>query len=497
MTDENEGGNFNRPRLHNMNDPEVAERHNVAGADPLEIQAMRLFSQTHGHRFRYNQDRGRWMEWTGFRWKMDEYSRATHQMIELVDAMRMAMPNDRKQLGKISFSTSALRGAQSLPNISTIQKDFDTDPYLIGTPAGYIDLRTGEHFAPDPMKMISKSTAVAPVTKGKPKQWLEFLQFATAGDQALIDYLQKFWGYCLSGLMKEEIMTFLYGPGGNGKGVAISALAHIFGDYYVNTPSSTFMDTRKQEHATELARLNGARLVSASETGEDDKWNLSRIKEITGNENPISARFMRQDFFEFWPTCKLLIVGNNKPVIGEVDPAIARRLRMIEFTQRPEKADPNLKDKMAGEYGLILQWLIEGFLRYQEEGLVPPEAVMKASTAYLSAQDVVTSFLGEWTERANEGVLLRKDISAAIELYTRQNGINQKIPATRVYKKLIEHMGFTDGETYRKDRCFKGIRLNDHAWRSVAKARRFELEEDGFRGVTREHVVMTKDFGEE
>ena len=498
MVDEpRDGDGFARPVIHNMNDEAVQEQHAVAGTDPLEIMAMRLFSQNHGHRYRYNQDRGKWYEWTGMRWRIDEYQRAVNEMIEQVDGMRRVRPNDRKALGKISFSTNALKGAQSLPNLSVIQKDFDLDPLLLGTPVGYVDLRTGKHHPPDPTKMLSKATAVAPVTKGKPKQWLEFLTFATAGDQELIDYLQRFFGYCLSGLMKEEIMTFLYGPGGNGKGVMISALAHILGDYYVNTPSSTFMDTKKVEHATELARLNGARLVSASETNENDKWNLSRIKEITGNENPISARFMRQDFFEFWPVCKLLIVGNNKPVIGEVDPAIARRLRMIEFTQRPAEVDRNLKDKMAAEYGLILQWMIEGFLKYQEEGLVPPEAVVKASTAYLSAQDVVASFVDEWCEPHAHGILLRKDIGAAIELYTKQNGISQKIPATRVYKRLIEHLGYKDGETYKKDRCFKGLRLNDHAWASIAKARRFELEEDGFRGVRREHVVMSKVVGDD
>ena len=488
MTDETgDDGGFVRPVIHNMNEEEVQARHEAAGADPLEIMAMRLFVQGYENRFRFNHTRGKWMEWTGERWKMDETGMARHEMIELVERMRQADPQNRRALGKLSFSGAALGGAQFQPQLAVIQEQFDGDPYLLGTPTGYVDLRTGKHHKPDRTKMISKSTAVAPDRRKTPKRWIKFIKWACGGDEELVAYIQKFLGYCLSGLMKEEIMTFVYGSGGNGKGVMLSVIAHILGDYYVNTPASTFMATNKNEHATELARLNGARLVSASETGEDDKWNIPRIKEITGNENPISARFMRQDFFEFWPTCKLLIIGNNKPQIGDVDPAIARRLRLIEFTQRPTVADADLKEKMEDEYDGILGWMVKGFQMYLEEGLNPPANVLKASTAYLTSQDIVAQFLDEWTEVKPEGILLKKDITLAIQLFTKQNGITSKIPATRVYKKLIEHRGYEDGQTYRKDRCFKGLRLNDHAWGIIAKQLGISIEADMFRGISQEH----------
>lgn len=264
-------------------------------------------------------------------------------------------------------------------------------------------------------------------------------------------------------------MTFIYGPGGNGKGVLMSAISHIMGDYYVNTPASTFMDTKKQEHATELARLNGARLVSASETGEDDKWNLARIKEITGNENPISARFMRQDFFEFWPTCKLAIIGNNKPAMGEVDAAIARRLRLIEFTQTPRNVDTELKEKMSGEYGKILQWMIDGFQMYREEGLQPPEAIVAASAAYLSSQDVVTEFIRNAFEFRAQGRLLRKDIGWALAVYLKENGHGRGIKPPRVYKRLEETFMLSKDEWYQGARAFHGVNIRPEFWKVMRK----------------------------
>lgn len=467
MTDETErGGDFVRPVIHNMNEEQVQARHEAAGADPLEIMAMRLFVQGYENRFRYNHTRGKWMEWTGFQWRLDELGRARHEMIELVERMRQADPANRRALGKLSFSGAALGGAQFQPQLAVTQDQFDGDPYLLGTPTGYVDLRTGSHHKPDRTKMISKTTSVAPTKKGKPKQWIKFINWACGEDPELVEYLQKFLGYCLSGLMNEEIMTFIYGSGGNGKGVMISAIAHILGDYYVNTPASTFMDTKKQEHATELARLDGARLVSASETGEDDKWNLSRIKEITGNENPISARFMRQDFFEFWPVCKLVIVGNNKPQMGEVDPAIARRLRLVEFTQRPKKIDETLKDKMSGEYAMILQWMIEGFQKYQKDSLKPPQRVLKASSAYLASEDVVGEFINRMLVKKKDRVLLRKDIKPLLDLYTKANG-HKPILDRKVYKKLLDEDDVRGDVWYEKKRAFEGICITREGWQML------------------------------
>ena len=117
--------------------------------------------------------------------------------------------------------------------------------------------------------------------------------------------------------------------------------------------------------------------------------------------------------------CKLVIVGNNKPQMGEVDPAIARRLRLIEFTQRPVKVDEELKDKMSSEYSMILQWMIEGFQMYMKDGLKPPECVLKASNAYLASEDVISSFLKSCITKtiAGDNFVTRQDINDLITIW--------------------------------------------------------------------------------
>lgn len=462
MTDGSDQGP--RPRnLRAIEEPPQEPTH-VPIDDPLQIQAVRLFAAREHEHFRYDHSSGRWLEWTGLRWQIDEVEAARWRMIQIVDDMRLVDPANRRSLGNLSFAEKAFSAVRADPRIAATHKVFDSDPLLVGTPTGYIDLRTGEHHKPDHRKMISKCLGVSPADEANCPMWLKFLGEATEGKYGLLDYLQKFFGYCLSGLMNEEIMTFVYGPGGNGKGVMLKTIGSIFGDYYISTPASTFMETKGNEHPTELARLNGRRFVSASETTDDAKWNLARIKEITGNENPISARYMRQDYFEFWAVSKLAIIGNSKPQIGEVDPAIARRLRLIEMVNRPKLVDKGLKERLEPERASILRWMVDGWQRYREEGLEPPECVKSASSAYLAAEDVATQFLDECTEETASGVLLRRDIGRAMQLFLKANGHGKKIPATKVYKKLVEERGFMDGETFQKNRCFKGIRLNEYAW---------------------------------
>lgn len=462
-----------RPRLLNMNDPEVRQAVIDQNIDPLQVRIGRHFAREQEDRFCFNHTRSKWMEWTGLRWRFDETAIALDTMMTFTNRLRILEPQNRRSLGQLGFNKAALEVAAADRAMARASSDFDMDHYLVGTPTGYIDLRTGIHHEPDRAKMISLSTGVSPTDEASCPKWVEFLTWACHNDEDLVRYLQKFFGYCLSGLMKEEIMTFIYGPGGNGKGVMLSVIGRVMGEYYCSTPSSTFMATRNQEHSTELARLQHRRLVSASETNEDDKWNMSRIKEITGNENPITARFMRQDFFEFWPVCKLLIIGNSKPSFDDVDPAIARRLRLIEFMQTPANVNRGLKEEFNGEFGGILRWIVDGFRAYNEEGLEPPEVVKRASQAYLGDQDVVQQFINDWLEFGNGFVLLNSDMGMAMSVWGKSNGITRKVPGARLQKRLTETYGnmieHGDSVRYNNKRCFKGVRLNERAWTLISE----------------------------
>ena len=157
-------------------------------------------------------------------------------------------------------------------------------------------------------------------------------------------------GYSLTGLTVEHALFFLYGTGANGKSVFCNVVAAIQGDYATTAPMDMFMATTGERHPTDLAGLRGARFVSAVETEQGRRWAESKLKLMTGSD-PIKARFMRQDFFEFMPQFKLVIAGNHKPAIRNIDEAMRRRFHMVPFTVTIPKAqrDKTLTDRLLAE----------------------------------------------------------------------------------------------------------------------------------------------------
>ena len=193
-----------------------------------------------------------------------------------------------------------------------------------------INLITGKPTPHIPTDYCTKVAGAQPDGIGHCPRWRTFLDQVTGGDTELAAYLQRVAGYCLTGHTSEHALFFLYGTGANGKSVFVNTLAGIMGDYAVTAPMDTFTESRNERHPTEIAMLRGARLVTASETQAGRNWNEALIKVLTGGDR-VRARFMRQDFFEFTPQFKLMISGNHKPALRNVDEAIRRRLHLIPF----------------------------------------------------------------------------------------------------------------------------------------------------------------------
>jgi putative DNA primase/helicase len=225
--------------------------------------------------------------------------------------------------------------------------------------------------------------------------WNRFLKRVTGNDDELQAYLRRVAGYCLTGITSEHVMFFFHGTGANGKGVFLNTLRAIWGDYAAVAPMETFCESHNDRHPTELAFLRGVRLVIAQETERNQRWAESKIKALTGGD-PITARFMRQDFFTFQPQFKLMIAGNHKPSLRGVDEAIRRRLHLIPFTVTiPEgQRDTKLFEKLKAERPGILAWAVEGCLKWQKQGLAPPPAVRQATDNYLAEEDTI----GRWIE---------------------------------------------------------------------------------------------------
>jgi putative DNA primase/helicase len=254
--------------------------------------------------------------------------------------------------------------ARSDRRLAATVDQWDADPWLLNTPDGVVDLKTGilrPHRIEDYM---TKITAIGP--GGNCPLFLAFLDRIMSGDHEVISYIQRVFGYGLTGEIIEHALFFWYGTGANGKSVLLSTVSGLLGDYHTAAPIETFTVSNSDRHPTDLAGLRGARLVSASETEEGRRWAEAKIKQLTGGDR-IAARFMRQDFFTYQPAFKLIIAGNHKPSLRSVDEAIRRRFHLVPFavTIPEHERDLELTKKLKAEWPGILAWIIQGCVEWQ------------------------------------------------------------------------------------------------------------------------------------
>jgi putative DNA primase/helicase len=390
-----------KPRTNGEVHPDTALQGDVLppqlhGCPLTEDGVAQAFAIERGEALRFCHGPNRWHWWDGTRWKPEQTKLAFDWVRDL--ARRMSRSTDkaatRAIIGKRAFAGGVEVFAQADRAFAVTPELWDRDPWLLGTPGGTVDLRTGELRAASRDDYITKQTAITPAEPGAPCPiWREFLDQITCHDQQLRRFLQQLFGYSLTGDVREECMFFLYGAGANGKGTLLRTVSHVMGDYAVAADMATFTLGKFDRHPTELAKLAGARMVTASETERGRSWAWSRIKDLTGNERPISARFMRQDFFEFAVTFKLVIAGNHKPHLPSTDEATARRMNVLPFTFTATEPDDTLKNRLAEEYPAILRWAIDGCLDWQANRLMRPAVVLAATQSYLDEQDLFTQWV--------------------------------------------------------------------------------------------------------
>jgi putative DNA primase/helicase len=348
------------------------------------------FSALHVERLRYVAIWNKWLQWDGVHWVFEDTLRAFDLARELCrDA------NDAKH--KTVAAVVGLARTDRRQAATTVQ--WDADPWLLGTPGGTVDLRTGNLLPARQDDYITKIASVTPASEPPAQScqmFLEFLQRVTAGSEELQDFLQRVCGYCLTGLTTEDSLFFLYGLGANGKSVFLRTVSAVVADYHKTASMDMFTVTHSERHPTDLAMLRGARLVTAFETEEGKRWDESKLKALTGGD-PIAARFMRQDFFEYIPQFKLLIAGNHKPMFRNVDEAIRRRVKLVPFTVTIPEAerDKDFSKKLTPEWPGILRWMIDGCLLWQHDGLNPPDVVKHATDSYLTGQDDLQHFIDD------------------------------------------------------------------------------------------------------
>jgi putative DNA primase/helicase len=341
--------------------------------------------------------------------------------------------------------------AASEADVPVRPADLDADPMLLNVLNGTIDLRTGALRPHRPADLITK---LAPVEyrQGAPcPLWRELLDKVFLADRELIAYLQRLVGYFLTGEVREQVLPIFWGAGSNGKTTLVTTVMGVLGeDYAVKAPRDLLLARKGDQHPTKVVRLFGRRLAVCSELGEGEALDEAMVKDLTGGDL-LTARGMREDYWQFRATHKVILVTNHKPEIRGTDEGIWRRPRLVPFNayfwdpDRPEdrakglpaeyRKDAGLADKLRAELGGILSWAVEGCLAWQREGLGSAAAVTGATWEYRAEQDSLSRFLEEecllgagnkvrasdlhgryvyWCQRAGEEPVSRKAFGTAL-----------------------------------------------------------------------------------
>ncbi len=432
----------------------------------LSEDALALeFTKQHSENWRYVANWGSWLHWDGRRWQRESTLKAYDLARQVCRnaACRAPTPKSGSKIASASTVSAVEKLARADRRHASTTEQWDRDVYVLNTPAGEVDLRTGQINIHNRLSYLTKITnaSLAPPQTPAPL-WQKFLDEITNHDRELQLYLARVVGYALTGVTSEHALFFLYGTGANGKSVFLNTISTILGDYAASAPVDTFLENRTEKHPTDLAGLRGARLVTSVEIERGRRWAESKIKLLTGGDK-ISARFMRQDFFEYKPQFKIIIAGNNKPAIRDIDEAMKRRLHLIPFTVTipPEQRDKTLQEKLLEERDAILRWAVDGCLEWQRIGLKPPECVVSATEEYFESED----YLGRWLE---EECIIEKNISGLTDelfeswkLWAEKN--NEIVGSKRRFSDELNKRGFKRARFGREQkRGFYGIGLKSN-----------------------------------
>lgn len=408
-----------------------------------DIALMLAFIGRHAENLRYVAKFGTWFEWTGTKWQPDD-------VLKIYDLARLICQEIAAGCPKASTARAVAnakavaaveRLARAHGRVAARPEQWDADHWALNTPGGVIDLRSGVLRPHRREDYFTKCTAVAP--GGECPRWAAFLDRVTGRDAQFALFLQRMCGYFLTGSIREHALFFIHGDGSNGKGVFVNTIEHIMGDYATTAAMDVFIAQRVgSNHPTELASFFGRRLVTAQENEPGQRWAESRIKTLTGGDR-ISARYMRQDFFQFDPICKLLIAGNHKPSLRDVDEAMRRRMNLIPFAVTiPEtERDDRLPEKLREEWPGILQWMVDGCGDWLGEGLAKPEVVRRATEEYLAAENAIYEWI---VERCRTGQNLSAFSTPLFKSWkTWAIAANEESGSQKSFVQALKKRGFT------------------------------------------------------
>ncbi len=379
------------------------------GVPPLtESGDAEHFAKLNGALVRYDHRRARWLVFQGHAWRPQTDGEIDRLALDAVrdrqkQALEMTNEEARKACLKWAIGgesaarrNNLLRLSESVRPLATDGAAWDLDPWLLGTPGGILDLRTGEMRDGHPDDNITMLTRAEFNRDAECPDWDAIILEIFGGDPEMVAYFDRFVGYSLTADTREESLAVCFGSGANGKGTLMNTLGYALGEYTDDLPFSTFeQSARSGGIPNDIAKLVNKRFVTSSETNESTRLNEARIKALTGRD-PITARFLHQEFFTFQPVAKFWLATNHRPIVTDDSPGFWRRIQLIPFEQSFEgREDKTLKERLRGQVSGILARAVRGCLAWQERGLDPPKQVKLSTQSWREESDVLQPFLEE------------------------------------------------------------------------------------------------------
>lgn len=458
---------------------------------PTDWGNAERLADRHGADIKFCGKLGGWYIWDGKRWAKDEsgeiyrraaetvreYGKEANRQLKEIEKQYKQETDTRKQ-EELEKKAKALAGmakfakqsesrprlesmitlAQNIPGIPVAVEQWDNDPWLINFENGTFDIKKGKLRDHKREDLITKIIPVEYNEEAKAPRWTSFLEEIMDGDQELIEFLQKSIGYSLTGSTQEQVMFLLHGSGANGKSVFLNVIKEMMGDYGQQAPTSLLMAKKSDGVPNDVARLKGARYITTIETEKGKRLAEALVKQLTGGDM-ITARFLRQEFFEFKPEGKFFLATNHKPVISGDDSAIWRRIRLIPFevTIPEEKRDPLLEYKLHDELPGILCWAIEGLKKWMKEGLKAPEKVLAATDEYRESMDNLGMFIDECCVLDPNAKTPIKKLYEAYNQWALDNGLHPM--GNPQLRERLKERGFQQKRTGKLGRFWAGIGL--------------------------------------
>lgn len=432
-----------------------------------------MFVAMYGDTVRYCSSWKRWLIWDGHTWRPDGrkeiYSLGLAYLRRLLAYVCRDPELKREAFDLITplWRYESFQRRKSLIACATMERDswvspdeLDRDPFLLNVQNGTVNLRTGELGESLQENFITKCASVDYCASASHEEWDRFLYRIMDGNVEMILYLQKAVGWALTADMSEQVLFILHGAGANGKSTFINIITEILGEYAMTSSVDTFMKKNSAGMSNDLARLRGCRFVSTSEVEAGRSLSEPLIKQVTG-QDPLTARFLYGEFFEFRPSFKIFMATNHKPVLRGSDHGIWRRIRLLPFTVTIpyEERDVHLMEKLRKEKSGILNWMIEGCLLWQRERLGIPKEIRAATDAYQEEMDVTGSFFAECCEINKDDKKLMTAAKELYAVYAEWCVRNGEVPDSQTtFGGQLESLGF---EKYRTSvaRFWRGVGL--------------------------------------